>query len=133
MVMHVHSPSSHVALACKPAMLHLALRTWISGPRYLALRTWVSGLRQMDAGFHSQNLGFRTQTDGRWVSLSELGFQDSDRWTLGFTLGTWASGPRYFALKTWVSEPRQTHKYRTLKALHPTVVLSFSRHFSLCP
>jgi hypothetical protein len=45
----------------------------------------------------------------------------------------WVSGPRYLALRTWVSGPRQTHKYRTPKALHPTVVLSFSRHFSLCP
>jgi hypothetical protein len=60
------------ACACKPALLHLALKTWVSGPRYLALRTWVSG-------------------------------------------------------------PRQTHRYRTPKALHPMVVLSFSRHFSLCP
>jgi hypothetical protein len=27
------------ARACKPALLHLALRTWVSGPRYLAFRT----------------------------------------------------------------------------------------------
>jgi hypothetical protein len=35
----------------------------------------------------------------------------------------------HLALRTWVSGPRQTHRYRTPKALHPTVVLSFSRHF----
>jgi hypothetical protein len=39
----------------------------------------------------------------------------------------------HLALRTWVSGPRQTHRYRTPKALHPTVVLSFSRHFSLRP
>ncbi len=66
-----------------------------------------------------------------WLSRPE--FYDSDRWTLGFTLKTWVSKPRYFALRTWVLGPRQTHRYRTSKALHPTVVLSFSRHFSLRP
>jgi hypothetical protein len=55
------------------------------------------------------------------IWLSGPGFQDLDKRTMGFTLRTWVSGP-------W-----QTHKYRTPKALHPTVILSFSCHFSLRP
>ncbi len=39
----------------------------------------------------------------------------------------------HLALRTWVSGPRQMHRYMTLKALHPLVVLSFSCHFSLRP
>jgi hypothetical protein len=60
------------------------------------------------AAFGSQDLGFRTSINGHWVSLSGPGFQDLDKRALGFTL-------------------------RTSKALHPTVFLSFSRHFSLRP
>ncbi len=43
------------------------------------------------------------------------------------------SGPQYLALRTWVSGPRHMHIYKTSKALHPTIVLFFSRHFSLRP
>jgi hypothetical protein len=67
------------------------------------------------------------------IWLSRPGFQDLDKRTLGLALRTWVSGLQYLALRTWVSGPRQTHRYRTPKALHPTVVLSFSRHFSLRP
>jgi hypothetical protein len=55
------------------------------------------------------------------IWLLGLGFQDLDKRTLDL------------GFKTWVSGPRQMHRYRTSKALHPTVVLSFSRHFSLRP
>jgi hypothetical protein len=49
-------------------------------------------------------------------------FQDLD-------LRTWVSGPQ-----REVSGPgSQDLGFRTSKALHPTVVLSFSRHFSLRP
>jgi hypothetical protein len=47
------------------------------------------------------------------IWLSGPGFQDLDKWTLGFTL--------------------RTSGFRTSKALHPTVILSFSCHFSLHP
>jgi hypothetical protein len=54
---------------------------------------------------------------------------------------TWVSGPRYLALRSWVWGPErevsgpgsQDLGFRPSKALHPTVVLSFSRHFSLRP
>jgi len=63
---------------------------------------------------------------------------------------TWLSGPGFqalnvrfqdLALKTWVSGPQrevsglgsQDLGFKTSKALHPMVVLSFSRHFSLHP
>jgi hypothetical protein len=88
--------------------LGFTLKTWVLKPRYLALRTWVSGPRY---------LALKT-----WVSEPRY-----------LALKTWVSEPRYLALKTWVSGPRQTHRYRTPKALHPTVVLSFSRHFFLRP
>jgi hypothetical protein len=66
------------ARACKPALLHLALRTWVSGPRYLALKTWVSGPQYLalrnwvsrpHRHTHSQDLGFRTSTDARKLSI----------------------------------------------------------------
>ncbi len=64
------------ARACKPALLHLALRT-------LGFRTSVFGSEDLgfrtskkDTGFHSQDLGFRTSINGHWVSLSGPGFQD---------------------------------------------------------
>jgi hypothetical protein len=104
-----------------------------------------SCLQARDAAFGSQDLGFRTSINGHWVSLSRPGFQNLDIWlsrpgfqdldkqTLSFTFRTWVSEPRYLVLRTWVSGPWQTHRYRTPKALHPTVVLSFSRLFSLRP
>ncbi len=64
------------ARACKPALLHLGFRTWVSGPRYLALKTWVLG-------------------PGQTHMLSGPRFQDLDR---------------------------RMHRYRTPKALHPTVI-----------
>ncbi len=64
------------ARACKPALLHLALRT-------LGFRTSVFGsedlgfrISKKDTGLHSQDLGFRTSINGHWVSLSGPGFQD---------------------------------------------------------
>jgi hypothetical protein len=85
------------ARACKPALLHLALRT-------LGFRTSVFG---------SEDLGFRTSINGDWVSLSGPGFQDLDKRALGFTLRTWVSGPRklsilrssYFFPVTFLSRP----------------------------
>jgi hypothetical protein len=60
--------------------------------------SWVSGLRQTDAApffcccrvaaFGSQDLSSRTSINGHWVSGSRV------------------SGPRYSALRTWVSRPR---------------------------
>jgi hypothetical protein len=58
--------------------------------------------------------------------LSGPGFQDLDKRALGFTLRTWVSGPR----QTATGFHDQDLGFRTSKALHPTVVLSFSRHFS---
>jgi hypothetical protein len=48
---------------------------------------------------------------------------------LDLDLRTWVSGPGFqdLGLRTWVSGLRQMH------ATHPTVVSSFSRHFSLRP
>ncbi len=61
--------------------------------------SWVSGLRQTDAApffcccrvaaFGSQDLSFRISINGHWASGSRV------------------SGPRYSALRTWVSRPRQ--------------------------
>ncbi len=70
------------ARACKPVLLHLALRT-------LGFRTSVFG---------SENLGLRTSINGHWVSLWGPGFQDLDKWALGFTLRTWVSGPRKLSI-----------------------------------
>jgi hypothetical protein len=61
--------------------------------------------------------------------VAAFGSQDLDIWLLGPGFQDLDN----FALRTWVSGPRQMHSYRTPKALHPTVVLSFSRHFSLRP
>ncbi len=84
----------------------------------------------------SQDLGFRT---------SIFGSQDLDFRTSTRVFRTWISGPGFqfqdLDLRTWVSGPRrevsgpgsQDLGFRTSKALHPTVVLSFSRHFSLRP
>jgi hypothetical protein len=64
------------ARACKPALLHLALRTLgfrtsVFGSEDLGFRTSING-----HWFHSQDLGFRTSINGHWVSLSGPGFQD---------------------------------------------------------
>jgi hypothetical protein len=40
------------ARACKPALLHLAFRTWVSGSQYLVLRTWVSGPLHLTVVFY---------------------------------------------------------------------------------
>jgi len=92
----------------------------------------VNCFNQLITHARSQDLGFRT---------SIFGSQDLD-------LKTWVSGPQ-----REVSGPRrevsgpgsqdlgfrpsvfgsQDLGFRTSKALHPTVVLSFSRHFSLRP
>jgi len=106
----------------------------------------ITHARSQDLGFRtsifgSQDLGFRTSTQGFRTWLSRPGFQ--------------ALNTRFqdLALKTWVSSPQrevsgpgsqdlgfrpsvfgsQDQGFRTLKTLHPTVVLSFSRHFSLRP
>jgi hypothetical protein len=98
------------------------LNIWLSRPRFQDLNIWLSG-----PGF--QNLDKRTlgslsgsgfQNLDIW--LSRPVFQDFDKQTLGFTLKTWVSRPQYLTLSTWVSG-----------RVHPTVVLSFSYHFSLRP
>jgi hypothetical protein len=73
------------------------------------------------AAFGSQDIGF--QDLGIW--LWEPGFQDLDKRTLGFTLRTWVSEPR----ETGTRFHSQNLGFRTSKTTHPTVVLSFSRHF----
>jgi hypothetical protein len=70
------------ACACKPALLHLALRI-------LGFRTSVFG---------SEDLGLRTSINEHWVSLWGPGFQDLDKRALGFTLRTWVSGPRKLSI-----------------------------------
>jgi hypothetical protein len=86
---------------------------WLSGPGFqdlnarfqdLILRTWVSGPQREVSRPGSQDLGFRPSVFGS----QHLGFRPS-------VLGSQDLG------------------FRTSKALHPTVVLSFSRHFSLRP
>ncbi len=89
------------ARACKPALLHLALRT-------LGFRTSVFG---------SKDLGLRTSINGHWVSLSGPGFQDLDKRALGFTLRTWVSGPRKLSIL------RSSY-------LFPITFLCVHRHFS---
>jgi hypothetical protein len=89
------------AHACKPALLHLALRT-------LGFKTSVFG---------SEDLGFRTSINGHWVSLSRSGFQDLDKRALGFTLMTWVSGPRKLSILR-------------LSYLFPVTFLCVHRHFS---
>ena len=74
-------------------------------------------------------------------TLSGPGFQDLNARFQDLDLRTWVSGPQ-----REVSGPdsqdldfrpsvfgSQDQGFRTSKALHPTVVLSFSRHFSLRP
>ncbi len=89
------------ARACKPALLHLALRT-------LGFRTSVFG---------SEDLDFRTSINGHWVSLSRPGFQDLDKQALGFTFKTWVSRPRKLSI-LWSSY------------LFPVTFLCVHRHFS---
>ncbi len=60
-------------------------------------------------------------------TLSGPGFQDLD---------IWLSGPGFQDLNARFQDlgfRPSTRGFRTSKALHPTVVLSFSRHFSLRP
>ncbi len=42
-VMSTHASKDPLSIVPPVRLLHLGLRTWVSGPRYLALRTWVSG------------------------------------------------------------------------------------------
>jgi len=77
----------------------------------------------------SQDLGFRTSTRGFRIWISGPGFQALNARFQDLDLRTWVSGPQ-----REVSGPGyQDLGFRTSKALHPTVVLSFSRHFSLRP
>ncbi len=95
------------ASACKPALLHLALRTLgfrtsVIGSEDLGFRTSVFGSEDLGfrtSVFGSEDLGFRTSINGHWVSLSGPGFQDLDKRALGFTLRIWfqdlKSSPSY--------------------------------------
>ncbi len=107
------------ARACKPALLHLALRT-------LGFRTSVFG---------SEDLGFRTSINGHWVSLSGPGFQDLDKRALGFTLRTWVSGPRKLSiLRSSYLFPLTflcVHRHFSPASSFPVTFLCVHRHFSL--
>jgi hypothetical protein len=101
----------------------------------------VSGPGSQDLCFRPSTRGFRTWISGPGFRALNARFQDLD-------LKTWVSGPQ-----REVSGPRrevsgpgyqdlgfrpsvfgsQDQGFRSSKALHPTVVLSFSRHFSLRP
>jgi len=106
----------------------------------------ITHARFQDLGFRtsifgSQDLGFRTSTRGFRTWLSGPGFQALNAKFQVLALRTWVSGPQ-----REVSGPgsqdlgfrpsvfrSQDLGFRTSKALHPTVVLSFSHHFSLRP
>ncbi len=68
-------------------------------------------------------------------------FQDLDIWLLGPGFQDLNARFQDLDFKTWVSGPQrevsgpgsQDQGFRISKALHPTVVLFFSRHFSLRP
>jgi hypothetical protein len=107
----------------------------------LDLWTWVSGPQREVSRPGSQDLGFRPSTRGFRTWISRPGFQALNARFQDLDLKTWVSGPQ-----REVSEPEsqdlgfrpsvfgsQDLGFRTSKALHPTVVLSFSRHFSLRP
>jgi hypothetical protein len=80
-------------------------------------KTWLSGL-----GFQALNARFQDLALGPGFQVLNARFED-------LALRTWVSGPQ-----REVSGPgSQDLGFKTLKALHPTVVLSFSRHFSLRP
>jgi hypothetical protein len=111
------------ARACKPALLHLALRT-------LGFRISVFG---------SEDLGFKTSINGHWVSLSGPGFQDLEKRALGFTLRTWVSGPRKLCiLRSSFSFPVtflcvHRHFFSPASSFPFFSRVQFSRHFSLRP
>jgi hypothetical protein len=62
-------PHTHKKNHCSTSrvLLHLALRTWVSEPRYLILKTWVSGPRYTDTGF--QHLDRRTHTTSEIIYM----------------------------------------------------------------
>ncbi len=109
------------ARACKPALLHLALRT-------LGFRTLVFG---------SEDLGFRTSINGHQVSLSGPGFQDLDKRALGFTFRTWVSGPRKLSiLRSSYLFPVTflcVHRHFSPASSFLVTFLCIHRHFSLRP
>jgi hypothetical protein len=59
-------------------LLHLALRTWLSGPRYLALTT--DGHRQSWSIFGSHD--WRSQTDRRTDATSDFIYKIVAWWIL---------------------------------------------------
>ncbi len=113
------------------------IKTRPSGPNpVFRIRLSVNCFIQLITHARSQDLGLRTSIFGSGPGSQDLNarFQDLD-------LRTWVSGPQ-----REVSGPgsqnlgfrpsvfgSQDLGFRTSKALHPTVVLYFSRHFSLRP
>jgi len=84
-----------------------------SGPGFQDLDIWLSGPGFQNLNARFQDLDLRTRVSGPQCEISGPGSQD-----LGFRPSVFGS---------------QDQGFRTSKALHPTLVLSFSRHFSLRP
>ncbi len=106
----------------------MALRTWVSGPQREVSGPGFQALnaRFQDLNARFQDLGFRPSTRGFRTWLSGPGFQALNARFQDLALRTWVSGPQ-----REVSGPgSQDLGFRTSKALHPTVVLYLSRHFS---
>ncbi len=85
----------------------------LSGAGLQDLDIWLSGPGFQDLNARFQDLDLRTSVSGPQREVSGPGSQD-----LGFRPSVFGS---------------EDLGFRTSKALHPTVVLSFSRHFSLRP
>jgi hypothetical protein len=108
----------------------LGFRTSIFGSQDLGFRTSIFGSQDLGLRtsiFGSQDLGLRTSTRGfrTWISKCNKRSQD-----LGFRPSVFGFQHLGFRPSVFGS---QDLDFRTSKALHPTVVLSFSRHFSLRP
>ncbi len=99
------------AHACKPALLHLALKTWVKDLHPTVVdRCSVLCLIFFSSLFFASSSHRQTHARNLVTFLSGLGFQNLDKWTLGFRTSILRSstGARSY-------------------------VLFFSRHFSLRP
>jgi hypothetical protein len=94
----------------------------------LDLRTWVTGPQREVSGSGSQDLGFRTSKSLHPTVVLSFSRHFSLRPVV--TDGQTDVGPRYLALKTWVSGPRKLSIVRW-SYLFP--FLCVHRHFSLRP
>jgi hypothetical protein len=115
--------------APKARFQDLDLRTWVSGPQ-----REVSRPGSQDLGFRPSMRGFKTWISGPGFQALNARFQDLD-------LRTWVSGPQREVSRSGSQDlgfrpsvfGSQDLGFKTSKVLHPTVVLFFSRHFSLRP